>query len=79
MLKSGAHTGGICLLKENKHYIARRRSVNTHMPKPKKPRRRKDTLLYILINAQIVAPLFWAITIGCPKNNALRIIDEGTL
>ena len=29
------------------------------------------------MNAQIAAPLFWAITIGCPKNDALQMFDEG--
>ena len=31
----------------------------------------------VLINAQIAADFLWAITIGCPKNDALQILDEG--
>jgi len=33
----------------------------------------------LLINAQIAAPPLWAIRIGCPKNDTLRIVDEGTV
>jgi hypothetical protein len=33
----------------------------------------------VLINAQIAAPLLWAIHIGCPKNDAQQAIDEGPL
>jgi hypothetical protein len=38
----------------------------------------RDRVGRVLINAQIAAPLLWAIHIGCLKNSALRLIDEGT-
>jgi hypothetical protein len=30
----------------------------------------------VLINAQIAAPLLWAIHIGCPKNALTAIVDQ---
>jgi hypothetical protein len=34
---------------------------------------------HVLINAQIAAPRFLAITSGCSKNDTLRIIDAENL